>query len=354
MQRLVFIVLLILGFQAAHAERAPQDPFTVGGIQVDATAASATEAATIAINAGRARAWTTLYRHLTKQQDWLRQPQLDDLTLQRIVRNYIPGNERRSTTRYVASMTYVFNAEAVRRILQRNDIAYTDAQARPILVIPMAPEFQPSGAWTAAWADPHLSAGSVPLVMPQGDVSALGSLDLATSVWQDVQPAAARAHAQDVYLAQLQAGNGQLTVKLKRLGPGPSPAIPDVVVPVPPRTPTAKAYVSAADAAAGAIVDAWKARSAIDFGRRSKLVADVRIDSLSAWSALQQKLAAIPSVTEVFVMAMNIGEARIAISYVGTQDQFSDQLSQAGLALSSQDGTWMLSTQTASSDADDQ
>jgi hypothetical protein len=127
-----------------------------------------------------------------------------------------------------------------------------------------------------------------------------------------------------------------------------------VVVPVPPHTPSAKAYASAADAAAGAIIDAWKARSAIDFGRRSKLVADVRIDSLSAWSALQQKLAAIPSVTDVSVMAMNIGEARIAISYVGTQDQFSDQLAQAGLELSGQDGAWMLSTQTASSDADTQ
>jgi hypothetical protein len=352
MQRLIFIVLLVLGSQLAHAT--PQDPFTVSGIQVDASAASATEAETIAINAGRARAWTTLYRSLTKQQDWPRQPQLDALTLQRIVRNYIPRNERRSTTRYVASMTYVFNANAVRRILQRNTIAYTDVQAQPILVVPMAPGFEPHGAWTAAWADPHLTAGSVPLVLPQGDASALGSLDLATSAWQDVQPAAAQVHAREVYLAQLEPASGQLTVKLKRLGPGSSPAIPDVVVPVPPHMPPAKAYASAADAAASAIIDAWKARSAVDFGKRSKLVADVRIDSLSAWSALQQKLAAIPSVTEVFVMAMNIGEARIAISYVGTQDQFSDQLAQAGLELSSQDGTWMISTQTVSSDADGQ
>jgi hypothetical protein len=352
MQRLIFIVLLVLGLQVAYAAPA-QDPFTVSGIRVDATAASATEAETIAINAGRARAWTALYRRLTKQQDWPRQPQLDDLTLERIVRNYIPANERRSTTRYVASMTYEFNADAVRRILQRNDVAFSDAQARPILVIPMAPGFQPGSAWTAAWADAHLAAGAVPLVLPQGDVSELDSLDIATSGWQDVQAAASRVHAQEAYLAELDAGSSPLTVKLKRLGPGSSPAIPDVVVPVPPLTPPAKAYASAADAAANAIIDASKARSAIDFGKHSKVVADVRIDSLSAWSTLQQKLAAIPSVTDVFIIAMNIGEARIAISYVGTQDQFSDQLAQAGLELSSRNGTWTLSTQTASASADD-
>lgn len=354
MQRLPLLILLVLGFQIAHTAQSAQDPFTVSGIQVDATAASATEAETIAINAGRARAWTALYRHLTKQQDWVRQPQLDDVTLQRIVRNYIPGNERRSTTRYVASMTYVFNADAVRRILQRNEIAYADVQARPILVIPMAPGFQPHGAWTAAWADAHLAGGAVPLVLPQDDVSTLGSLNFATSGWQDVQPIASRAHAQEAFLAQLGPGNGQLAVKLRRLGPGVSPPIPDVVVPVPPRTPPAKAYASAANAAASAIIDAWKSHSAIDFGKRSKLVADVRIDSLSAWSALQQKLATTPSITEVIVLAMNIGEARIAISYVGSQDQLSDQLAQAGLDLSSQGGGWVLSTQAAGPDAGDQ
>lgn len=354
MQRLIFIVLLVLGIGAAQAEPAPQDPFTVSGIQVDATAASATEAETIAINAGRARAWTTLYRHLTKQQDWSKQPQLDDTTLQRIVRNYIPRNERRSTTRYVASMTYVFNANAVRRILQKSDIAYADVQTRPILVIPMTPGFQLRGAWATAWADPHLAGGAVPLVLPQGDVSALDTLNFTTAVWQDVQPVASHVHAQEAYLAQLQSGDGQLTVKLKRLGPDASAAIPDVVVTDPPQTPLAKAYASAASAASTAIIDAWKSRSAIDFGKRSKLIADVPIDSLSAWSLVQQKLAAIPSVTEVFVVAMNIGEARIAISYVGTQDQLSDQLAQAGLALSGKAGNWRLSTQTASSDADPQ
>jgi hypothetical protein len=346
--------MLALGLGAAHLAHAAQDPFTVSGIQVDATAASATQAETIAINSGRAKAWTALYRHLTKQEDWPRQPALDEVTLQRIVRNYLPMNARRSTTRYVASMTYVFNADAVRRILQRNDIVYTDVQAHPIVVIPLAPGYQAHSPWTAAWSDPHYASGPVPLLLPQGDTSALGGLNFATAGVKDVQPFTSRAHAQEAYLAELQPANGAMTIKLKRLGPGPSPSIPDVSVPVPPRTPPAKAYASAADATASAIIDAWKGRSAVDFTKRSRLVADIRFDSLSQWSAFQQKLATTPGVTDVFVVAMNIGEARLAISYMGTQDQLSEQLAQAGIDLSSQDGAWTLSTQTASSETDGQ
>lgn len=339
------------------AAQAAEDPFTVSGIVVDASAASATEAQTIAINGGRAKAWTTLYRRLAKAQDWQKQPALDEVTLQRLIRNYIPKNERRSTTRYVANMTYVFNADAVRRILRQNDIAYADMQAKPILIIPLAPRYQPRSPWTMAWANPRYSGSAIPLVLPSGDaldVSALGALNFGSAVWQDVEAVASRVHASEAWMVLAQTSGTQLSVKLKRLGPGNSPAIPDVVVPVAPKEPPAKAYAGAADAAASAIIDSWKARSAVDYGKRNKLVAEVRIESLGAWSATLQKLATVPTVTDVGVVAMNTGEARIAISYVGTPDQLSDNVKQAGLDLSNDGGTWWLAPQAASADAGSQ
>jgi hypothetical protein len=44
---------------------------------------------------------------------------------------------------------------------------------------------------------------------------------------------------------------------------------------------------------------------------------------------------------------MDIGEARIAISYAGTTDQLNEQLSHAGLALSNDNGQWWLSRSEA-------
>ena len=89
--------------------------YTVSGVHVDATGASSTEALNAAIAQGRARAWQTLYRRLTRQVDWPRQPALEAAELVRIGRGYNIANERRSTTRYVADVTYMFNPASVAR-----------------------------------------------------------------------------------------------------------------------------------------------------------------------------------------------------------------------------------------------
>jgi hypothetical protein len=354
MRRLTVLAFFFFAISAlAPGVQAAGDPFTVSGIAVDASAASATEAQTIAINSGRARAWTTLYRRLAKAQDWPKQPVLDETALQRLIRNYLPMNERRSTTRYVANMTYVFNADAVRRLFRQDNIAYADMQAKPILLIPMSPGYQPRAGWTTVWASPRYSAGAVPLVLPSGDAidaSALSALKFPTAAWQDVEPAASRVHAEEAWLVLAQPVGGQFVVKLRRLGSGNSPTVPDVVVPIPPKTPPAKIYATAADAVANTVIDAWKARAAIDFGKRSRLVAEVHIDSLNAWSAMLQKLGTIPTITDVGVVAMNTGEARIAVSYVGTSDQLAENVQQAGLTLSNDDGTWWLAAQPANAD----
>jgi len=44
-----------------------------------------------------------------------------------------------STTRYVADVTYMFNPEGVARLLRSAQIAFSQTQARRILVIPMSP-----------------------------------------------------------------------------------------------------------------------------------------------------------------------------------------------------------------------
>jgi hypothetical protein len=350
MQRLTFLFVLGLACLLPIAgAQAADDPFTVANVPVDATAASATVAQNIAINQGRGRAWTTLYRRLTKSQDWPKQPPLDDLSLQRMIKNYVVTNERRSTTRYVANVSYEFNADAVRHLLRSQNIAYVDIDARPVLVIPMAPGYAAHSAWAQLWTNPRYQTGAVPLVTPLGDsldAQALGGLNFAAAQWPDVEPVASRVRATDAFLAQATAGRGTITVALRHLGPGASQPIPNVVVPVRPGEPAQQAYARAADAAATAIVEVWKSHSAIDFNRRYKLTADVRIASLAEWGQVMQRLAAIPIVTDVQVLAMDSGEARVAITYVGTPEQLQAIAAQSSLDLSNNAAGWQLALQT--------
>jgi hypothetical protein len=346
MQRIAFVLMLGLAcvFSLAGAQAA-DDPFTVSGVPVDASASSASVAQNIAINQGRGRAWNTLYKRLTKQQDWARQPPLDDITLQRMIKNYVVTNERRSTTRYVANVSYQFNPDAVRRLLRTQNIAYVDIDAKPVLVIPMSPGYSARAPWAQIWAQPKYATGAVPLVTPVGDpldAQALGVLNFATAQWPDVEPAASRVRAADAFLVQATAGKGNITVAIRRLGPGAPISIPNVVVPVRPGESAQQAYGAAADAAATSIVEVWKSHSAIDFNKRSKLTADAHISSLAEWGQLMQKLSTVPVVTEVQVVAMNVGEARVAISYVGTPEQLQAVAAQSGLDLSNSGGGWQL------------
>ena len=57
-------------FFAGPAAAQDNSLYTVSGVRVDATGASSTEALNAAIAQGRAKAWQTLYRRLTRQMDW--------------------------------------------------------------------------------------------------------------------------------------------------------------------------------------------------------------------------------------------------------------------------------------------
>jgi len=243
----------------------------------------------------------------------------------------------------------VFNPDAVRRLLRAQNIAYVDIDAKPVLVIPMSPGYAARAPWTQLWAQPKYATGAVPLVTPVGDpldAQALAALNFATAQWQDVEPAASRVHATDAFLVQATPGKGNITVAIRRLGPGTPTPIPSVVVPVRPGESAQQAYGAAADAAAASIVEVWKSHSAIDFNKRYKLTAEVHIASLADWGLLMQKLATVPTITEVQVVAMNVGEARVAITYVGTPEQLQAVAAQSSIDLSNSGGGWQLAMQT--------
>src|SRR5678815_4232048 len=131
-----FILLAAALLFALPATAQDNSLYSVSNVHVDATGASSTEALNAAITQGRGKAFQIVYRRLTRQADWPKQPTLDAAGLLRISRGYNIANERRSTTRYVADVTYMFNPDAVARTLRAAQIAFSQTQAKRILVIP--------------------------------------------------------------------------------------------------------------------------------------------------------------------------------------------------------------------------
>ena len=352
MFRFSLITLISLILSTVAFAGPPADPFTVTGIQVEASAQSSVEAQSIAINSGKQKAWTQVYHRLAKQEDWSKQPALDDTALTRLIASYLPGNERRSTTRYSATMTYVFNAGAVRHLLHSQNIAYADENAKPVLVIPMGPAYQPHSVWATVWLNPKYARGAVPISPPPASAAAaLADVKFSDPDLKTIAPIAAQVHASDAYLALATAANGHVIVKLKRVGLGNSSPIPDVDVAIPAGTPAANAYSAVADNTAIAIANAWKGHAAVDYSRRSRMTADIHIDSLEQWAALFTKLSTVPNVSDVTVAAMDTGEARVVVTYLGNLDQLHDNMTKSGFDMTSNDGgAWTLAQSSSSPD----
>jgi len=340
--------------QGNAAKSAPSkgDPYSVT-VPVDATAASASVAQNNAINGGRARAWTQLSHRLVQQKDWAKLPGLDSTALERIVRGYTVNNERRSTTRYTARVTYVFNPGAVKHLLRVADIGVSEPSGSAILLVAMSPSYNAHSPWAQALATHKPGTAAFPLVTPIGDEvdqSSLGPLRFGDAGWGRIQAAATRVHAGEAVLLQAtDPAASKVTVRMRRVGPGKPVVLGEIEVPVSTGTPPEKAYATAAQQATAAIEDAWKNRGTVEVAKKTKMVAEVRIASLSQWVSLLARLSAVPSVTDVNVSAMNIGEARINFTYAGTPDQLKSAAAEQNLTLTDRGDTWWISPGTPAS-----
>ena len=334
------LLLLAVSGLAAGPARAQEALYTVGGVHVDATAASSGEALNEAIAQGRAKAFQILFRRLTRQADWARQPPLDGPGLLRLSRGTNITNERRSTTRYTADVTYMFNPTAVQRTLRAAQISFSQVQARPILLIPMSPGVG-HGPWAGALMQPAFRDSQVPFsVLAPEDEGSVTALNFDSAGWNDVSAVAAKNHVSEVALVQAVYAGGKMTVNVRRLGLGEPPAKASVDVPVQQTVGTT--YPAAAQAAVRTIEDMWKTRSAIDFSQRGRLTADVRIASLAQWGEIQSSLAGVSNVTSMNVTAMDMGYARVNLTYQGGIEQLREAFAGAGLSLSNRGGQWTL------------
>lgn len=142
------------------------DPFTVGGISVDATAATAIEAQTKAIQDGQIRAATALINRMTLADERAANP-LPELTpdvVGRMIRALEVGQERRSANRYLGKITVAFNPSQVQQFLRDNELTLVSSQARERLVVIRESGLRGTGGdLQAALSAPRLSYALTPL-----------------------------------------------------------------------------------------------------------------------------------------------------------------------------------------------
>jgi hypothetical protein len=314
----------------AAAPAGPQvgDLYTVNTVRVDATAESAQTARDAAMAQGRPQAWTRIFRRLTPQSQWARQPRLADAQLFRLIRSFEVAGERRSTTRYLADVTFHFNPVAVRQTLRQAGISFTEARSRPALVIPVVADerFDPMSMWALAWSDEVYRQGLVPMILPDADAEnaeVLSNPDLAQADWATLAPIAQRYGASLVVIA-IASADGR--------------SVRSIEVSATARTPSSFAFSQPnfpplADAVTDKVAETWKSRSSVDYATRARLVADVQFNSLEDWARIRTQLGAVRAVSDFEVVGLARNEAEVDLSYFGRVEQLRDAMAQQNLSL---------------------
>jgi len=324
------------------------DIYTVTGVAVDATGASAAEARDIALAEGQAAAAARMLQRLTLEPDWPMLPPMSPQAAQALVTGVGVANERASSTRYLADLTVRFQREAVRSLLRQSGVRFTDNQAAPALLLPvldadgMRVLFDEPNPWRSAWDARDLANSLVPLVLPLGDLNDLTEISAEDAViadWPAVAPLAARYRTSQVLVAHARWRDGAgLDVTLIRLTPSGREATERSYG----GATLAEAVAVAAAATQEALLASWKANNAIVLGLEQTLPASVEFASLSEWLTIRERLAATSIVQDLSVVAISPRGAQIEMRVAGPAEMVAGSVGQRQLRMVWEDGYWTI------------
>ncbi|HUA52623.1 MAG TPA: DUF2066 domain-containing protein [Candidatus Sulfotelmatobacter sp.] len=350
-------VLLALAGSAlggAGSARAAVDPFSVSGVTVDATAATAAAARDAALAEGQRKALRQLLERLAAPSDYDRLPKLSDAEIVPLVSGFEVQEERTSAVRYLATLTYSFRPAGIRALLRNAGVAFAETASRPVLVVPVlkaagggAPLlWEDENVWRRQWLDHPPATGLVPVVVPTGEVEDVAALSAAQALSGDPGAFAVllqRYDAGDVVVAEAALDAGGVAVTVRRPGVA-EPIFSDRLAQTAVES-QADLLRRAAVRVVQALEERWKREILVrpeqsDAG--GALIVRVPLNGPRDWVELRRRLAATGFLDSVAVKSLSRREAILSLNSPGDPSQLKLVLAQRQLALEEAPDGWVL------------
>ena len=329
------LLLVLAAGLAATAARAQGggNSYTIGGVDVDVTAADAIKARDQGIREAQRRAVRMLVERMVGAEDRGRVPPLDDAALANMIRGVEFTRERTLTNRYIATLSIVFAADPVKAWLGGAGISIAETVARPALVIALwkgrngIEPLDDRNAWREAWRVLDTSGSSVPVTLVRGDQNDQTALAVEQAYVGDVSALARlneRYRAPTIIIATVEGdkAGGTLTVSGLRYDTqtGARSAIAAIPVADANQLPDAAKRIHAR------LDEEWRGQAVVRRDSQDALNVFVPIRALSDWVQVRQRLGAIPAVKSVAVRSLESDRAELRLEYFGTTDQLQKTL----------------------------
>lgn len=177
--RICGLAVLVLGLSVPQASQAATDVYTVAKYPIEAAADNAVKAKAEAMNDGRIGAFHALLKRLVPVTSYRYLPKNPTAAeIEGMIDGLNIRSEQNSSTEYLAEIDFRYNANRIRRYLQRARLPYLDRQAPEVLVVPIYRTANDAGprhlataagqrAWRRAWADLDLVNTLTPVKLAQ-------------------------------------------------------------------------------------------------------------------------------------------------------------------------------------------
>jgi Uncharacterized protein conserved in bacteria (DUF2066) len=391
--------LLLLGAVAMRAGPAPAqetDEAYSATVKVDATADSAAAAREMARIDGQRRALATVIERLSGASEPAKPPKLDDKAITDMVASFEVANEHMSAVRYVADYTFHFRPSKVRRLVRvvetppgesgsksppdknPGDKSPADSGGkspaeggkppvesgnRAMVVLPVYRDgsnvvlWDDPNAWRTAWSQRPAGSGLGRLVLPLGDAGDLAAIDAekAGSGRPEALTAIAQRNSGSEAVVALATARRQgdklagLDVAVKRYRYGHLVDTQGSSFAADPAESEADFLRRAADSVAAEIESSAKRNAGARSDQPASLAVSVPITSLGEWVQVRDRLASVSVIRKIDLLSLSRQEARIEVTYVGSQDQLKSSLAEVNLDLGGGDPIWQLQSSGAAS-----
>ncbi len=343
--------------RAATQKAGAGDVYTILDVAVDVTAKTAAAARGLARAQGHMAAFRRLMARLVPRARIATLPKLDAEGVAALVRDFEVDAEKTSRVRYLGTLSFRFNRNAVRRLLREASVPFAETRNKPLLVLPV---YRTAGTyllwdnpnpWRTAWAKLPPSDGLVPMIIPRGDLADIN----------DISPdQAARGETGRMRTIMRRYGAAGMVVALavRTRDRASKAALLQVTVTRSGATDQDRTLVRsfvakqgqrvagliayAAQAMSRQIEEDWKADNLLRFDQRSMLVALVPLRGLEDWVFMERKLQGIAFLQTSELIALSRREAMVRLRYFGDREQLVSALAQRDVSLARGAVSWVL------------
>ncbi|MCC5981227.1 MAG: DUF2066 domain-containing protein [Oceanicaulis sp.] len=329
-----------------------QSVFIVSGIPVDERADTTTAAQHAAFRSGQLAAAKVLLERMTLPEDRINAGlvSIPSEVAQELVVGLQVADERRSANRYIATMTVEFDPRGVRSFLNSQGVAFTDAQAAPILVIPVTQRSDGAGLWGGAWYEAWRGAQYNHALTP---FIGLGSRTEGEGyderpLGRAVISASAALAGDEMALREIARlyGVRQVAVISARESEGTVRASGQVydlsgeeIVSEPVEAMTGLGgYSELARRIVQTRQEDWKRQVIVRGGEAGELAVTVLYNSIGQWRALQRAITGASLVSNARLDAVSTTGAVMTLTYRGEREQLVRELAQRGARLEEERG----------------